>query len=107
MRRQLEVLNRRANVSDANKAVYQKLRQVIWDAAERHWERAVTQRLDTVHGQYSLSKPKTLMWKGQTYEVPDEEQLEEWVNDCVCETPDGECVEPDHPDSWLSLLGLI
>jgi len=104
---QLEVLNRHTSITDADKDAYQKMRQVIWDAAERYWEGAVTARQDTIHGQYSLSTPKTLTWKGQTYEIPDEEQLEEWVSDSICETPDGDCVEPDHPDSWLSLLGLI
>jgi len=51
--------------------------------------------------------PKTIIWNGQKYEVPDMDQIEEWVWDSVCETPDGDIVEPDHPDSWLSLLGLI
>ena len=35
------------------------------------------------------------------------EELEEWAGDSVCGTPDGGEVEPDHPDSWLMLLGLI
>jgi hypothetical protein len=35
------------------------------------------------------------------------DQLEAWVLDSVCETPEGDIVEPDHPDSWLSLLRLI
>jgi hypothetical protein len=25
----------------------------------------------------------------------------------VCETPWGDIVEPDHPKSWLRILGLI
>jgi hypothetical protein len=29
------------------------------------------------------------------------------VHDCVCETPWGDIVEPDHPKSWLRILGLI
>ena len=49
----------------------------------------------------------TITWKGEEYEVPSMEQLEEWVCDSVCETPDGEIVEHDHPDSWIFLLGLI
>ena len=51
--------------------------------------------------------PTTINWKNQTWPVPHMDQLEEWVMDSVCETPDGDCVEPDHPDSWLSLLNLI
>jgi len=48
-----------------------------------------------------------ITWRGRLYDVPDDDQLHEWVFDSVCETPDGDCVEPDHRDSWLSLLGLI
>jgi hypothetical protein len=51
--------------------------------------------------------PATITWNGKVYDVPELELLEEWVNDSICETPDGECVEPDHPDSWLVLLKLI
>jgi hypothetical protein len=41
--------------------------------------------------------PTTVNWKNQTYEVPDLDQLEAWVIDSVCETPEGDIVEPDHP----------
>ncbi|WP_165873512.1 hypothetical protein [Parasulfuritortus cantonensis] len=51
--------------------------------------------------------PPRIMFNGTSYEVPSLEQIEEWILDSVCETPEGDCVEPDHPDSWLSLLGLI
>jgi hypothetical protein len=51
--------------------------------------------------------PTTLTWHGQDYPVPEMDQLEAWVLDSVCETPEGDIVEPDHPDSWLSLLRLI
>lgn len=54
-----------------------------------------------------LNLPKTIIWRGEEYEVPDMETIESFVFDSVCETPDGETVEPDHPDSWLRLLGLI
>jgi hypothetical protein len=40
-------------------------------------------------------------------ETPSIDLLEEWQSDCVCETPTGEMVEPDHPRSWLFILGLI
>jgi hypothetical protein len=35
------------------------------------------------------------------------EDMEEWVFDSTCLTPDEDEVEPDHPHSWLSILGLI
>ena len=54
-----------------------------------------------------LTLPQAITFKGETYAVPSMEQIEEWVFDSVCETPEGDCVEPDHPDSWLSLLRLI
>jgi hypothetical protein len=41
------------------------------------------------------------------YEVPSNEDIEEWALDSFCFTPGDDEVEPDHPDSWLSLLGLI
>lgn len=41
------------------------------------------------------------------YDVPTNEEIEEWSFDSVAFTPDDDEVEPDHPDSWLSLLGLI
>lgn len=46
-------------------------------------------------------------WKGREYDPPSLGELREWQSDSVCETPDGEQVEPDHPDSWLILLGMI
>lgn len=55
----------------------------------------------------ATSFPKTIQWKGDDYEVPNMEALEFWAVDSVCETPDGEIVEPDNPDSWLALLGLV
>ncbi len=51
--------------------------------------------------------PATITWRGRSYDTPSLEELELWAFDSVCETPDGDTVEPDHPDSWLSLLGLI
>jgi hypothetical protein len=38
------------------------------------------------------------------YDVPDLEDIEEWTFDSCCPTPAGDDVEPDHPDSWLSIL---
>jgi hypothetical protein len=39
-------------------------------------------------------------------DVPSIAECMEWTLDGVAETPDGSRVEPDAPDSWLSLLGL-
>ncbi|WP_322075532.1 hypothetical protein [Burkholderia cenocepacia] len=54
-----------------------------------------------------MAFPKQITWKGRQYEVPSNSEIEQWVFDSVCETPDGDTVEPDHPNSWLSILGLI
>lgn len=51
--------------------------------------------------------PKAIHWKGRIHEVPSMPEIEKWVLDSVCETPDGDTVEPDHPDSWLRLLGIV
>jgi len=51
--------------------------------------------------------PHTIIWNGEEIDVPPLEELEEMMFDGVCETPDGVRVEPDHPDSWLSLIGVI
>jgi hypothetical protein len=48
-----------------------------------------------------------ILWKGEWWDVPTNEEVEEWVCDSVCLTPDDDEVEPDHPSSWLYLLGLI
>jgi hypothetical protein len=48
-----------------------------------------------------------ILWKRNWYSVPTLEEVEEWVFDSVCFTPDEDEVEPDHPDSWLSILGMI
>lgn len=47
-----------------------------------------------------------------TTDEPDEDQIEEWVMDSVCDATDGCTVEPDgtcpHGHvSWLMYLGLI
>jgi hypothetical protein len=41
------------------------------------------------------------------YDVPTMEDIEEWTFDSCCLSPANDHVEQDHPDSWLSLLGLI
>jgi hypothetical protein len=39
-------------------------------------------------------------------DVPSIAELMEWSLDGVAETPDGSRVEPDAPESWLTLLGI-
>lgn len=46
-------------------------------------------------------------FKGEWCRVPTMEEVEEWVFDSICFTPDEDEVEPDHPHSWLSILGII
>jgi len=41
------------------------------------------------------------------YPVPATADVEDWCLGSVAETPDGQTVEPDHPDAWPRLLGLI
>lgn len=52
--------------------------------------------------------PVLRLWFGQRWhDVPSIAQCMEWTFDGVCETPDGSRVEPDAPESWLSLLGIV
>lgn len=48
-----------------------------------------------------------LWWEGKWWQVPTMCEFQEWTMDSVCPTPEGDIVEPDHPDSWLSLAGLV
>ena len=48
-----------------------------------------------------------MWWGGQWLPIPTIDEFQEWTIDSVCPTPDGTDVEPDHPDSWLSLVGLV
>jgi hypothetical protein len=41
------------------------------------------------------------------YDIPTNEEIEEWTFDSTCFTPGEDEVEPDHPDIWLRILGLI
>jgi hypothetical protein len=58
-------------------------------------------------GSDSLTPVFRLLWRGAWVDVPTTAELMEWSVDGVAETPDGFRVEPDAPDSWLSLLGII
>lgn len=51
-------------------------------------------------------------WRFAAKTIPSMRTLEEWTNDCMCETPTGDIVEPDGtgPDgapSWLLHFGMI
>lgn len=48
-----------------------------------------------------------ILWRGKFWPAPTDCELELWTLDSCCETPDGRTVEPDAPDSWLSILRLI
>ena len=50
---------------------------------------------------------KRMQWRRQYWPLPTDAELQQWTCDSVCETPDGRSVEPDHPDSWLRLLGFV
>ena len=55
---------------------------------------------------------ETIEWRGQVFDVPELDELEGWVFDSVCETLDGDMVEPDGWNvegcpSWLLVLGLV
>lgn len=47
-------------------------------------------------------------YRGEWHEVPCFGDIEDWIFDVsYCTTPDGRTVEADHPESWLTLLGLV
>jgi hypothetical protein len=68
-------------------------------------------RMDGDVAAFKGSDPLTpvfrLLWRGAWVDVPTTAELMEWSLDGVAETPDGSRVEPDAPESWLSLLGII
>ena len=59
---------------------------------------------EPVGGNYTAEEKHTL---AGFYEVPCMGELEEMTSDSMALTPAEVAVEPDHPDSWLMLLGLI
>jgi len=48
-----------------------------------------------------------ILWRRQWWFAPTDAELQAWTMDSVCDTPDGRTVEPDAPDSWLRILGLV
>lgn len=52
--------------------------------------------------------PTLKLWfGGRWFDVPTTADLMAWSFDGACETPDGRIVEPDAPDAWLALLGVV
>jgi hypothetical protein len=52
--------------------------------------------------------PRLRLWFGDRWhDVPTIAELMGWTFDGVAETPDGSRVEPDAPNSWLTLLGVV
>ena len=41
------------------------------------------------------------------YNIPTNEEIQDWTFDSICLTPCDDEVECDHPDSWLRILSLI
>jgi hypothetical protein len=54
-----------------------------------------------------LAPTLKLWFNGRWLTVPSIDSMMRWSFDGVCETPDGSEVEPDAPNSWLSLLGVV
>lgn len=48
-----------------------------------------------------------MRWGGRWWPVPAMADVEAWALDSVAETPDGRSVEPDHPEAWTRLLGVV
>jgi len=46
-------------------------------------------------------------WRGQWWPAPTVGDVHSWCLDSVAETPDGREVEPDSPEAWPHILGLI
>ena len=56
--------------------------------------------------------PSYITWNGEDFDTPSLEEIRRWVFDSICETLDGQRIEPDGhgPNgcpSWLIALGLI
>lgn len=58
-------------------------------------------------GQFGPHKVLRLRFGDAWHVVPSHADAMRWTLDGMAETPDGRTVEPDDPDSWLVLCGLI
>ena len=68
--------------------------------------RAVRMRGDVAAFAYGAGVRLRLWFADAWHDVPSIAECMEWALDGVAESPDGSRVEPDAPESWLSLLGL-
>lgn len=61
--------------------------------------------------QHSMQKNPSQSWRLDITELPTKEMVDEWIFDNVCETINGEPIEPDGTGadgpSWLVALGLM
>ena len=60
----------------------------------------------------SATFPLWVEWSGERFYTPQFEAIDLWVHDSVCETLDGQQVEPDGVGpigcpSWLLALGIV
>lgn len=46
-------------------------------------------------------------WRGRWWPVPTLGEVESMAFDSTAETPDGRTVEPDHPEAWPRILGVV
>ena len=56
--------------------------------------------------------PLWVEWQGERFYTPQFQEIEAWVYDSVCETLDGQTIEPDGIacngcPSWLLALGIM
>ena len=56
--------------------------------------------------------PIWVEWQGERFDTPSFEEIRDWVFDSVCETLDGQRIEPDGVahngcPAWLLALGLM
>jgi hypothetical protein len=79
----------------------QRLRDANGNAVRMHGDVAA------FRGPDPLTPTLRLWFAAAWHDVPTTAQLMEWSLDGVAENPDGSRVEPDAPDSWLTLLGVI
>jgi hypothetical protein len=48
-----------------------------------------------------------VFWRGRWWPAPTIGEVELWAFDSTAETPDGRTVEPDHPEAWTRILGMV
>jgi hypothetical protein len=61
---------------------------------------------------FKTGLPMWVEWQGERFYTPQFQEIEAWVFDSVCETLDGQRIEPDGVahngcPSWLLALGIM